>query len=110
MNKQNQIIQLKQLSKYSRPRLGRGCINTCLVFNCNLDITVLGVSPVKKSGQILNLKRAYASRSSSRSGNVTLTNEVKVQQDLLRELMVQKVQSSPNRVAVGGVPFGKFAK
>jgi len=127
-NKINQTIQL-EISKFAlqagwtRPARALGPIltspgrhvvlkakNTFLVFNCNLDITVLGISHVKKSVSILNLKRAYTSRCSSRSGNVTLTNEVKLKRDLLSELMGSVVQSSPKGVEHGGVPFGRYAK
>jgi len=127
-NKQNQNIQLR-ISKFAHQAgltrqvralgpvvtsPGRQMVlkakDAFLVFNCNLDITVLGISHVKKSVSILNLKRAYTSRCSSRSGNVTLTNEVKLKRDLLSELMGSVVQTSPTGVERGGMPFGKYAE
>lgn len=112
-NKENQNIQLKTSNPLlcfpqAITRLGRAT-SALLVYNCILDITVLGMSPVKESGSILNLKRAYSSRSSSRSGNETLTNEVKVRQDVLRELMVPVCQSTP-RAEGGGETYGQYSK
>jgi len=114
MNKQNQTIQLKTnfalgLSVWQSRASSSEASALVLVFNCNPDITVLGVSRVKQSVSILNLKRAYSSGCSSRSGNVTLTNEVRVRQDMLRELMVPVVQSSPKPESTGGGSYGKFS-